>query len=363
MWKILLVVSILFIVYLLVKYNSYKRYYCAIDIPEVHRQAYERHGYYSNYLGLPGSDIFIPSQLDNAEKEYDKNNNRNINFKYVNGIYNMNAICSKRNLYLNLQKYYKQSEINMILPKTFPTNDISTFEKSFNLNKIYILKKDIQRQEGLHLTNNLEEIKKLSKDYVVVQEFLDKPFIINDHLPDGNIVGRKINLRIYMFVIIKKGIMSVYIYKDGFIYYTPLAFKYCLEAKRMITSGYIERDVYARNPLTLGDLKIYVNKLGYNYDTFWNRLKDKILILTRYYTEIWKVNNINTVYYQIFGVDVEPDSTFTDLKILEVNKGPDLGAKDGRDGELKQKMFNESLDILFDEYNKSDESSNFEKIF
>ena len=48
--------------------------------------------------------------------------------------------------------------------------------------------------------------------------------------------------------------------------------------------------------------------------------------------------------YQLFGVDILIDKKFKPY-ILEINKGPDMKAKDGNDTELKRK-------VIFDTFEK-----------
>ena len=50
-------------------------------------------------------------------------------------------------------------------------------------------------------------------------------------------------------------------------------------------------------------------------------------------------------HFIILGCDVAPDENL-DVKLLEINKGPDLNMKDSRDGNLKYNMVKEALQIL-----------------
>ena len=225
-------------------------------------EIYKQFGYNPN--SSKQNNIFIPSQSDNAEIEIDeymksiksnkgnKYNNSNTNDMYINGIYNMDYLTSKRNMFICLNAVYNNDILNNLIPKTYTPNDIDKLNIDIDNDKIYILKRDdLQQQKGLILSNNKDHMKELIKKnrYAVIQEFLNNPFIIQDN-DNNKIINRKINLRIYTFVIIKNGKLKVYIYKDGFVYYTPLEFIYCLNPSNMITTGYIDRNVYKRNPLT-----------------------------------------------------------------------------------------------------------------
>ena len=286
--------------------------------------------------------IFIPTQFNDADSEILKYISGKKTNKYINGIINMDYLASKVNLYTVLKSVYNNETLNSILPVTWKTNEIT--RNDILSGNIYILKKDIQQQKGLYLTDNVNEILELSKnkEYVVVQEFLKDPFIISDTF-DNKIVDRKINIRVYIFITIFKGKANFYAYKDGFVYYTPNNFRYSLDLNSMITTGYIARDVYDRNPLTLMDLKEYIGIDKYN--NFWNLLKSKLNLVP--FSSLWQNDNKDNYHFQIFGCDVEINSTFSDCKILEFNKGPDLTAKDTRDQTLKTKMVKDSNNIVF----------------
>ena len=357
---IIIILCIILCIYFITFY-SYKTYNIDSKLSHNHAQIYKKFGYYPskshNY------DVFIPSQFDDAEVEIDKyiqSVNHNKHKKYINGIYNMDYLASKRNFYVFLKMIYTDEILNELIPKTIMPKDLDKL--NLDKNKIYILKRDdLQQQKGLVLSNNKNHMMELINNttYAVIQEFLQNPFIIQDYdYTNNTITNRKINLRIYTFVIIKNGVLKVFVYKDGFLYYTPDEFKYSLNPSNMITTGYIDRSVYARNPLTLSDFKTYVNLKGYNYDMFWELLKFKFAIIFEVYRRLWKINNSEFIHYQIFGADVEPNGNLTDLKILEFNKGPDLDAKDERDKQLKENMFKDSLKLLFN----NDSNVNFDEI-
>ena len=352
--KILYIVILLFIICIIYQlYDHYKqtcfrKYYCIGNIPDNQAKIYKLFDYISS--NIPDEcDLFIPSQFDDADSEIKKFMK---SIKIINGILNMDYICSKANLYLFLSSVYPNEVLDTLIPKTHLSKDI---KNAIDLNcehqaKVFILKKDIQQQKGLYISNNTREIVGLSEDpdIVVMQEFLTNPFIISD-VTNGEVVHRKINLRIYILVTVNKGILRVFVYTDGFVYYTPEGFEYMsLNSKRMITSGYIDRGVYERNPLTLKDLERNVNKRNYNYSAFWEALKRKLVLIFVPFAIAWKAQNAENLHYQIFGADVEPNANFEDMKFLEFNKGPDLSSKSTRDIDLKDSMLRDSLKIVLE---------------
>ena len=48
--------------------------------------------------------------------------------------------------------------------------------------------------------------------------------------------------------------------------------------------------------------------------------------------------------FQVFGADIAPDENLK-ATLMEINKGPDLGYKDGRDGDLKKSMVEDIFKI------------------
>jgi hypothetical protein len=283
--------------------------------------------------------IFVPSQFDDAEKEIIPKKKNQYN-KYINGIIHMDFLASKENFY----RILRANQLESFAPKTWILKE----SYSIDPHTIVILKKEIQQQQGLTLARaeNIPNILINDPIYTIVQEYLSNPFIIPDHMPNGKIIYRKINLRIYLYIIVFSGKLRAFIYNDGFVYYTPDSFNpESLNFANMITTGYIERDVYDRCPLTIQDLKIYLKDS--RFTTLWNNIITKLLIIIKQYVPKFTCKcNYDNYHFQIFGVDVEPDKNL-DVKFLEVNKGPDLNSKDNRDGALKTAMIQESYHILF----------------
>ena len=55
---------------------------------------------------------------------------------------------------------------------------------SYQPDKLYILKKNVQRQEGIKITSDLNTLLNSFKDsYIIIQELLQNPFLVNILLP------------------------------------------------------------------------------------------------------------------------------------------------------------------------------------
>ena len=66
------------------------------------------------------------------------------------------------------------------------------------------------------------------------------------------------------------------------------------------------------------------------------------------------------IKFQIYGVDIQPDANL-DVKLIEINKGPDLNSKDERDGAVKYKMQQDLFKVINpDQFGKTD---NFIKVY
>ena len=201
---------------------------------------------------------------------------------------------------------------------------------------IYFLKKNVQRQEGNLITRDVQYVRdKAYKDgYVVCQELLSDPFLVNK---------RKINMRVYLLITCFKSDLRMYIYDNGFMYYTPKFYEPDSTDKDVnVTTGYIDRKVYEENPLTHRD---FYQWLGPEKSS---RLRRNILELfadfkSKYKDKLSSLNSDGR--FNIFGTDIAPDKNLN-VKIMEVNKAPDLSFKDKRDGEVKFNMVKDMLTLV-----------------
>ena len=228
------------------------------------------------------------------------------------------------------------------------------------------MKKNTQRQTGLKITDDINLIKKNTDNYVLVQDLLQNPYLIN---------GIKINLRVYIVLICHKGQTDIYMNNNGFMYYAKQKFiANDKSSNNNITTGYLDsRDVYKKNPLTHADFKRYLDMLeGYKYhesnDTgrkltnpeikirsdkkkisteIFNRIEHLMAeVFISFKDRICKQINIYDNYgIQIFGADVAINNEL-EPQLMEINKGPDLNFKDKIDGNVKQKLINDIFEII-----------------
>lgn len=269
---------------------------------------------------------------------------------------NTDHMVSKLALWKYLKLRHGIYNASNIYPYTWDLtspSDVEVFVKQYDKNKLYVTKNNKQRQEGISIHTSLDSILGSIGDYILVQELLQDPYLI---------AGRKINLRVYVLVIRDNyGNATVQVYNDGFMYYTPELFeKANPDFKRNITTGYIDRQVYKENPLTHGDFKKWLDDGGRDLTVFEKYVKKQYggLLSNYVFSQIYQqlkcvfesfedVVGIDSqgVNFQIYGVDVAIDQHLKPM-IMEINKGPDLTAKDGRDRDLKIGMCTDVLESV-----------------
>jgi hypothetical protein len=263
--------------------------------------------------------------------------------QYIYGVRGTDLLASKSMLAVILKSRLPDGLCDMYMPHTYILEngrDKNLLIAEFDPHKIYILKKNIQRQEGNSLTNKLDDIIGVASEVVVAQVMLQDPYLVN---------GRKINLRMYLLVVVDADdLVTMYTYNNGFLYYTPQHFKQnTLEMKYCITTGYIDRSVYAGNPLDFPDLQKYMDTHGDSYSSLMHNAYDMLRNIGFVYKSILEQQNrgLPGKKFLIYGCDIAPDSSLQ-VKLMEINKGPDLSYKDERDKQVKYGMLKEAFGIV-----------------
>ena len=304
--------------------------------------------------------LIVPCSYETTEKELiDLEKNKIKLNKYGDGVRifmlnNTDHMVSKLALWKYLKQKYGANIASSMLPYTWDLtdiNDIELFKMQYDKNKIYITKNNYQRQEGILIHTNIDSILKSTDKYLLVQELLQDPYLVS---------GRKINLRVYVLVIKDNySNIKLNIYRDGFMYYTPELFEPLNPSfKTNITTGYIDRQIYVDNPLTHMDfrkwldnpkrellsIEKYIQQTHPNIklsDYIFSQIYEQLGFIFKTYENIIGTKTTG-VCFQLYGVDVAINNNLNPL-VMEINKGPDLTAKDGRDRDLK---INLCVDIL-----------------
>jgi hypothetical protein len=312
------------------------------------------------------SDIIFPCAYDEIDKEINEfkpEDNPNTKFFIIK---DADQLIGKDLLWFNLVNYYGISKASTIMPMSYiliHNDDMNRFKNDYNKNNLYILKKNIQRQEGLKITNDLNEIfKGKDENYVIVQNLLQDPYIITDNL-NNKVNNRKINMRFYILIVCNNSNMDVYVHNNGFMYYTSESFvKGSMDTSSNITTGYIDRQVYDVNPLTHQDFRKYLDDPNRQLNPYETNIRNQKLIISNIvfqriyelfkdvfiaiYNKINKNSKItNKLSFQLFGADIAINEQLIP-SLMEINKGPDLGSKDKRDGDVKYKVVSDIFRII-----------------
>lgn len=287
-------------------------------------------------------------ELQEKEKLFEQKRRKSV----VVAIQGMDFLAAKNALWSLLKKKYGRLRAQIFMPETWSLTDVTDLEHLQRMvaggspadDRTYILKKNIQRQEGLFLTKYIDIQKAIRDGYVVVQRMLRQPYLIQ---------GRKTNLRMYVLVVCTGQNKKVYLYNNGFVYYTPHRYvEDSIDSKKTITSGYIDRSVYQYSPLTLQDFLGYVERHnGAGTARFlWGNLVYLIKgVMDAVENSICRQReNSNIINMQLFGADVQVNSALDDPKILEFNKGSDQSTKDHRDAEVKTKLHTDMYEVVQD---------------
>jgi hypothetical protein len=286
-------------------------------------------------------DIYLPCGYNNVEEELKKILIKdNISNKFIFGINGCDTIVSKNKIWESLLKCFGRNHASTLMPESYILNDyneMEVFRKNFNPNgsEIYILKKNIQRKEGLKLTKDyFEIINAHNNQYRVAQKYIRDLYLVN---------GRKVNLRIYLLILIKDNKINFYLCKKGKCIYTNKKYNdNDLDFESNITSYNLDMSVYENSPRHFNELRTYIDENNSSKSRTKNGeyLFNKIDLLIRevslcIYKNLYQSKNIEgSISFQLFGADV----IFTkDLHpyLLEMNKGPDMSPRDKIDELMK----------------------------
>uniref|UniRef100_A0A6C0F5S1 Tubulin-tyrosine ligase n=1 Tax=viral metagenome TaxID=1070528 RepID=A0A6C0F5S1_9ZZZZ len=288
-------------------------------------------------------DLYIPCGYNKVESELKTIKVDNDN-QIVFGISGCDKVVSKNNLWTILSNTYGRQKACTLMPETYVLNnihDMQKFNKDYDKNKVYVLKKPLQRKKGIHITNDLSVISNAKNDgYKIVQNFLNNMYIIN---------GRKMNIRIYVVIKCLNGNVTGYIHKEGKCIYTiQKSNNNKLNFDSNITgNNKTNLEIYQNNPLTLEELRQYFHQKNYNYDEFFNKIKHIIsLTISACAPYLCKLKRLSkNTTFQLFGADIIFDKNLNPY-LLEFNKGPDMKPITLKDKLTKEKVKEDLLGII-----------------
>jgi len=299
------------------------------------------------------SDFYIPCGYTTLEKQL-KSLILNKKSK-IFGIAGCDLLVGKNHLWSTFIEKFGRNIAKRYLPESYILNDPSDLSKlstSYKKNAIYLLKKNIQRKEGIKLTRDLDEILSGFRDnYVIAQKYIQDLYLIKN---------RKVNLRMYLLIICDKGVVSWYFSNIGKCMYTnkDMNTDYDLDPETHLTSLNLDPSIYNTNPLSLDELKNFVGE--HNYRILFNRI---ITIVQKckicFEGKICQNKKINEhISFQLFGLDFIFTNNFQPY-LLEMNKGPQMSYINSKDYKIKEKIYTDLLSKVGIIKNNPDNKNSF----
>lgn len=182
-----------------------------------------------------------------------KNNNHNIVLCYNYDLRYFNnqsvflshkknfLISNKKYLWNTLKKYYGENIAKIITPMTYSIPEDYKKYKKEAVGKKIIFKENTHHQEGLFITENIQDLNFLLKQKLIVgQEFIKDTLKYNNY---------KLSFRIYLILGYVNNVLEDYIYDDGLVYY----------GKNDIASFYDSFEIYKTNPIIISELEKIIN--------------------------------------------------------------------------------------------------------
>ncbi len=335
--KIILIIILILIIFYLDN-NEYKPdkniYYgsCTQSKHPMIKQIIEKYNfiYSTDYDKI---NVYIQDMC--SKKEIPSNINKNA---FVGKINNSYIIGSKKILWITLKQNLGLEKLKTIMPMTYIlNNDIEILKKNYKENKLYILKNEQQRQEGLKITNDwLEIINAYKNGYVLVQEIITNPLLFREH---------KLNFRVYLLIICNNKQKQFYMHKGGMVGYSKKGWNDNTldDFDVQISSAHTSHNVYdGGNPIILSELQMYYN----NED--WTKIENGINYIM---TELSKgiSGNIKNKYnkeFQLYGVDIMFDNKLNPY-LLECNAGAGMKTwNEDTDGKMRLKLYEDMFALL-----------------
>ena len=295
-------------------------------------------------------ELFIPNKPNMNEYYIHRVKNiKNLkkpSIKYFMAIPYGDNLVSKNNLW-NMIRDCNFSK--KFVPKSFIVEnfyDLQNLKKTHNNEKIYILKKNIQRKQGLKLfRGKLESLISEYKDggFKVIQEFIRDPYLVNNRI---------VVLRLYL-IITKKKNYNFYIHNYGKCLYTSKDFSLInLEEDRLITNNRSKLDKnFSKN------VDEFVKKEKISKKILHKPIENVIKCFKKFISENDNPTHQQFTFFQTFGVDLIIDKNKNPL-LLEINKNPDINTFYYQEDKLEKGKLGLDVKYLI----KYERENNFTKI-
>ena len=299
-------------------------------------------------------DFYIPYWYsdDELSKFVNKNYRPNMILNVIPGVDYLNR---KNKLWEILVKKLGRDEAGKIMPPSYSifNNEFKILEKEFNKNDSYVLKTEEENAQGIYVSNDMEKIqnlvidvkKELTYPVTIIQKFI-KPLLIKD---------RVFKIRLFLFIKCKGNQKSIYIHKQGGLFYGKDKFDINnLTFSSIVANAYWfnkvpikeVRDFLSNHPRNLVQFKEFLKKKNINSSSLFDRinalLKKTCLTLKDEICSNSKVKN--NIKLGLFGVDILIDEKMKPW-LIEMNVSPSSTAFDKLGESQKKQVWVDSMKI------------------
>ncbi|MBA43121.1 MAG: hypothetical protein CMF62_03815 [Magnetococcales bacterium] len=258
----------------------------------------------------------------------------------VGFIENNGILGSKVGLWKTLKNYYGFDKAGVIMPRSYILpQDREQFDRDYDKNKLYVLKNEKQRQQGIKLEREYWDIVNYKdQGFKIIQEYEKHPLLFHGH---------KLNFRIYLLVVCDGDKKTGYLYNDGIVSYTENPNTNVIDYGNGIASFYTSKDLYSRRgfPILISQLQNLKKTVP------WGLLFNRFSSLTRGVLnasgiDLCKISkNAGSKNFQLFGIDFFVNTNY-EPKILEINIGPGMTPLLEDDKEMRIRMHEDILGKL-----------------
>lgn len=288
-------------------------------------------------------DIFLPFNYTNVETELrDLQAQANYTNKHIFAISGCDFLVCKNTFWSLLCNAYGREQASHITPQSWcydNKKDMIDFWNQYIPQQQYILKKNVQRKEGLRLTSQRQIIQQSKKEqFKIIQQYISNVLCINGH---------KLNLRCYVLIICNQTQKSMYLHEYGKCIYTNKKYNpQTNDFEQNITSYNLNEDIYQQLPLTISELQERIGKT--TWSMILNRLKKKLKQIKSVFLDVMGNEPIcqQNYCFQLFGIDIIIDKDTYDPLILEFNKGPEMRSNMIKDYGLKRKVLEDVFSTI-----------------
>lgn len=291
------------------------------------------------------ADLYIPCGYTFVETELAMH--KPTSSQKILAIDGCDKIVAKDLLWQTLQDEWGRPGASEITPEAFicrKNNDMNLLRDNHRPGDIYIMKKNVQRQQGLKITSNLNEIFSSKGNYAVIQRYIKNPYLVD---------GRKFDIRVFMLIVQRNGQQYYYRHSGGRCHYSGKDFSLSdLSDLRHIPSGYNEDAKFKReHPETLQELQEYLyNKEGIDLFT---RIDKNLQKCSFAFKKVLGKKFPNNICAQLFGLDFVITNTFQPM-LIEINKGPEMSWSSPKEESYKRQIVEDMINIVNDELVSSD---------